>query len=99
MKTSIGLSHSVAGVVQGAGKCEQCGATIRLGQGLCVSCLFNDGLEREGEASTEVFESVLAEANVPDATFWNVTRPDSCGPADRLSGSQAGRTLPSSWPC
>src|SRR5437773_5544509 len=71
MKTSIGLSHSVAGVVQGAGKCEQCGATIRLGQGLCVSCLFNDGLEREGEASTEVFESVLAEANVPD-TQWRL---------------------------
>ncbi len=71
MKTSIGLSDSIAGVVQGAGKCEQCGATIRLGQGLCVGCLFNDGLGREGEASTEVFESVLGEANVPD-TQWRL---------------------------
>src|SRR5438876_2005354 len=71
MKTSIGLSDSVAGVVQGAGKCEQCGATTRLGQGLCVSCLFNEGLGREGEASTEVFESVLEEANVPD-TQWRL---------------------------
>src|SRR6266496_2547361 len=71
MKTSIGFSDSIAGVVQGAGKCEQCGATIRLGQGLCVGCLFNDGLGREGEASTEVFESVLEEANVPD-TQWRL---------------------------
>src|SRR5438094_4995802 len=71
MKTSIGLSDSVAGVVQGAGKCEQCGATTRLSQGLCVSCLFNEGLGREGEASTEVFESVLEEANVPD-TQWRL---------------------------
>src|SRR6266536_1017064 len=71
MKTSIGLSDSVAGVVQGAGKCEQCGTTIRLGQGICVSCLFKEGLGREGEASTEVFESVLEEANVPD-TQWRL---------------------------
>jgi serine/threonine protein kinase/Tfp pilus assembly protein PilF len=71
MNTSIGLSESVAGVVQGAGKCEQCGATIRLGEGSCVSCILKEGLGREGEASAEVFESVLEEANVPD-TQWRL---------------------------
>jgi serine/threonine protein kinase len=71
MNTSIGLSESVAGVVQGAGKCEQCGATIRLGEGSCVSCILKEGLRREGEASAEVFESVLEEANVPD-TQWRL---------------------------
>src|SRR5436190_1795434 len=71
MKTSIGLSESIAGVVQGAGKCEQCGATTRLGEGNCVSCILKEGLGSEGEASAEVFESVLEEANVPD-TQWRL---------------------------
>ncbi|MEO7724892.1 MAG: hypothetical protein ABIU29_09440 [Chthoniobacterales bacterium] len=31
-----------------------------------MNCLLREGLAAEGEASTEVFESVLAEANVPD---------------------------------
>jgi serine/threonine protein kinase len=71
MNVSPGLSGSVAGVVESAGKCEQCGATTRLGEGVCVSCLLKEGLEAEGEASAEVFESVLGEANVPD-TQWRL---------------------------
>jgi len=66
MKPLAGLSSSVAGVVESPGTCEQCGATTRLGEGVCLKCLLKEGLEAEGEASAEVFESVLGEANVPD---------------------------------
>ena len=66
MKPLAGPSSSVAGVVESPGKCEQCGATTRLGEAVCLRCLLKEGLEAEGEASAEVFESVLGEANVPD---------------------------------
>jgi hypothetical protein len=58
--------ESIAGVEGSSLKCERCGATTRLGQGICVNCLLKEGLEAEGDASAEVFESVLEEANVPD---------------------------------
>jgi len=60
------LSGSVAGIVEGATKCEQCGATTRLANGCCVSCLLKENFEAEVEASAEVFEGVLGEAEVPD---------------------------------
>ena len=66
MNASAGLSGSVAGIVQGAGKCKQCGAATRLGNGCCVNCLLKENFETEVEASAEVFEGVLEEANVPD---------------------------------
>ncbi len=66
MKTVPDPSGSVAGIVQGAGKCEQCGATTLLGNGCCVSCLLKENFEAEIEASAEAFESVLGEADVPD---------------------------------
>jgi serine/threonine protein kinase/Tfp pilus assembly protein PilF len=71
MKAFAGISNSVAGVVESTGKCEQCGSTTRLSQGVCLRCLLKEGLEAEGEASAEVFESVLGEANVPD-TQWRL---------------------------
>ena len=37
-----------------------------MGEGICVNCLLRERLAAEGEAFTEVFESVLAEANMPD---------------------------------
>ena len=46
--------------------CDRCGAATRLGEGICVNCLLQEGLESKGEPSAEVFESVLAEADVPD---------------------------------
>ncbi|MBA3883483.1 MAG: protein kinase, partial [Chthoniobacterales bacterium] len=61
-----GLSDSLAGVVDNPAECEECGATTRLGQGSCVSCLLKEGLQAEGEASRQRFERVLAEADVPD---------------------------------
>ena len=66
MKTVADLSHSVAGIVEGAGKCEHCGATTRLSNGCCVSCLLNENFEAEVEASAEVFKDVIGEADVPD---------------------------------
>jgi serine/threonine protein kinase len=60
------FSASVAGIVEGAAKCEQCGVTIRLANGCCVSCLLKENFEAEVEASAEVFEGVLGEAEVPD---------------------------------
>ena len=59
-------SGSVRSAIESAAKCEQCGTTTRLSNGVCVSCLLREGLEANGEGSSEVFESVLAEADVPD---------------------------------
>ena len=38
----------------------------RVGQGLCANCLLRQGLEADREVSAEVFEKILAEAQVPD---------------------------------
>ena len=66
MKGLAGPSGSVAGIVQGAARCEHCGATTCLGNGCCVSCLLKENFEAEVEASGEVFKDVLGEADVPD---------------------------------
>src|SRR6266571_3900373 len=70
MKLS-GLSDSVAGVSESPAKCRQCGATTRLGNGLCLSCTLREGLEDDREASRESFEAILAEDEVKD-THWRV---------------------------
>jgi len=46
--------------------CDKCGATARLHTGVCVSCLLREGLEPGDEVSRAVFESVVAEVDVPD---------------------------------
>lgn len=46
--------------------CSRCGAKLRLDKETCLSCLLLQGLEAKGEASSEVFESVLAEVDLPD---------------------------------
>ena len=66
-----GPAQPTSGVVPGATKCQECGATTRLGRETCVSCLLKEGLETEGEASAEAFESVLVEADVRD-TEWRL---------------------------
>src|ERR1700752_1416162 len=66
-----GLTDSIAGVSESPTKCRQCGATLRLGNGLCLSCTLRDGLEGDREASRESFEAVLAEDEVQDA-HWRV---------------------------
>jgi serine/threonine protein kinase len=66
MKNSDGLSDSVPGVNKSPGKCEKCGATIQFHTGVCASCLLGEGLEAGDEVSRAVFESVIAEVDVPD---------------------------------
>src|SRR5499427_8179519 len=52
-------------------KCGQCGATTRLGNGLCLGCTLREGLDGDREASRESFEATLAESEVKD-THWRV---------------------------
>ena len=66
-----GLSDSAAGASEAPAKCRQCGATTRLGNGLCLSCTLSEGLQEDREASRESFEAILAEDEVHD-THWRV---------------------------
>jgi serine/threonine protein kinase len=66
VKNLPGFSDSTASTTGSTAKCEQCGATIRVSRGLCVKCHLREGLETEVQSSSEVFESVLAELDVPD---------------------------------
>src|SRR5881398_3095113 len=66
-----GLSDSVAGVIESPAQCRQCGATTRLGNGLCLSSTLREGLEGDREESRESFEAILAEDAVRD-THWRV---------------------------
>ena len=66
-----GRSDSVAGATKGPAKCRQCGATTRLGNGLCLSCTLREGLDSDREASRESFEAILAEDEVQDM-HWRV---------------------------
>ncbi len=47
-------------------QCQECGTRTRLNNGLCVNCLLGEGLETDTQASSETFERVLDEAEVPD---------------------------------
>ena len=58
-------------VTQEARRCPQCGGATRLDEGVCVSCLLREGLKDRGEASAEIFENALAEAQMPD-TRWHL---------------------------
>src|SRR5256714_254920 len=63
MKTSEHRSDSLPSASKGTGKCEKCGATMRLDTGVCVSCLLLEGLETDGDVSKAVYESVLDEVD------------------------------------
>jgi serine/threonine protein kinase/tetratricopeptide (TPR) repeat protein len=66
MNKATGPSDSLADVIENPTECPQCGAMTRLDHGTCINCLLREGLEAKGEPSRQAFESVLAEANVPD---------------------------------
>jgi len=66
MNKAAGPSDSLADVIEYPAECPQCGAITRLDHGTCINCLLREGLEAEGEASRQAFESVLEEANVAD---------------------------------
>ena len=67
----LGPGDSVGGVIESPAKCRHCGATTRLGNGLCLSCTLREGLEGDREASRESFEAILAEDEVRD-THWRI---------------------------
>src|SRR5215468_8120052 len=46
--------------------CPRCGSVSRLHTGVCVSCLLGEGLQAADEVSKAVFESAIAEVDVPD---------------------------------
>jgi TolB-like protein/Flp pilus assembly protein TadD/tRNA A-37 threonylcarbamoyl transferase component Bud32 len=59
-------ADSIADLIEDSTTCQQCGAMTRLDHGTCINCLLLEGLETKGESSREAFESILAEADVPD---------------------------------
>src|SRR6185369_12758341 len=68
---AFGLTDSVASVIGTPVECRQCEESVRLGNGLCLSCTLREGLDRDQEASRESFEAILAEDEVQD-THWRV---------------------------
>src|SRR6266446_6370430 len=66
MKNSDGLSDSIPSMTKSPEKCEKCGTITRLHTGVCVSCLLREGLDATDDVSRAVFESVIAEVDVPD---------------------------------
>jgi serine/threonine protein kinase/Tfp pilus assembly protein PilF len=67
----LGLTDSIAAVQGKEDHCIHCGATIRVGNGLCVSCSLGATLESDSEASLESFEECLERDEVRD-TQWRV---------------------------
>ena len=59
-------TDSVTALSEHPTQCPQCGAMTRLDHGTCINCLLREGLEAKGEASREMFENILLEANVTD---------------------------------
>ena len=51
-------------------KCEKCGATMRLDTGICVSCLLREGLEGGDDVSQACFQTVLAEVDTPNKSWF-----------------------------
>src|SRR6476469_260174 len=51
-------------------KCDKCGATMRLDTGICVSCLLREGLEGGDYISQAFFQTVLAEVDAPNKTWF-----------------------------
>jgi TolB-like protein/tRNA A-37 threonylcarbamoyl transferase component Bud32 len=51
-------------------KCEKCGAIMRLDTGVCVSCLLRKGLEGGDEISQASFQTVLAEVDAPNKSWF-----------------------------
>ncbi|MFL6542870.1 MAG: protein kinase domain-containing protein [Chthoniobacterales bacterium] len=61
-----GISDSIASVSDKPNACPTCGGTALVGRGACVSCLLHGAATERGEGSSEEFQKVLREADVPD---------------------------------
>jgi serine/threonine protein kinase/cytochrome c-type biogenesis protein CcmH/NrfG len=66
-----GLTDSPAGITETPAKCRVCGATTRLGNGLCLSCTLREALDEDYEGSRESFQAGLVQSEVKD-THWRV---------------------------
>jgi TolB-like protein/tRNA A-37 threonylcarbamoyl transferase component Bud32/Tfp pilus assembly protein PilF len=66
MNKSTGPADSIPEVIEDSTECPQCRAVTRLNEGTCINCLLLEGLKAQGESSRQAFESILAEAEVPD---------------------------------
>src|SRR3954454_22662641 len=66
-----GISDSIASVIDKPNACPICGGTALVARGACVSCLLHGAATNRGEGSSEEFQKVLREAEVPD-TEWRL---------------------------
>ncbi|MEY2550018.1 MAG: eukaryotic-like serine/threonine-protein kinase [Verrucomicrobiota bacterium] len=62
---SVGF-ETLASASKSATRCANCGAEARIDKGTCLNCLLVEGLGAEGESSSEAFENVLGEIDLPD---------------------------------
>ena len=69
MQVAPGDSDSPASILETPVACDKCGATVRVARGTCMNCLLLTGVEGEGEVTSDEFERVLEEANVPDVDW------------------------------
>ena len=60
------LQNAPAEETKNSARCEQCGTRTQVNGQLCVHCFLRQGLMAEGEASAEIFGSVLEEVELPD---------------------------------
>src|SRR5215471_18912905 len=70
MTDSEPLSEPQPSVTTEHRKCERCGVSMRLDTGICVSCLLREGLEGGDEVSKASYQSVLAEVEAPQKSWF-----------------------------
>jgi serine/threonine-protein kinase len=71
MHSMAGFSDTVSPFHEATAECDVCGQGLRIERGTCLNCMLQEGLTDEALGSDEVFEAVLAEADVPD-TLWRL---------------------------
>ena len=70
MIDSDSASESLPSATTEDPKCDNCGATIRLDTGVCVNCLLREGLEGGDKVSKTAYQSVLAEVDAPQKSWF-----------------------------
>src|SRR5437763_1889567 len=70
MTDSVPRSGQLQSATKEHAKCEKCGATMRLDSGVCVSCLLHEGLKGGDEVSQAFFQTVLAEVDAPNKSWF-----------------------------
>jgi serine/threonine protein kinase/tetratricopeptide (TPR) repeat protein len=64
-----GLSDSLASVIADPRQCPHCDSSSQIGDGLCVGCLLQTGLDPDDECAPETLVSALAEITLPDKNW------------------------------